>query len=311
MLIAQYTVNGLLVGAVFGLVGLGFSMVWGILNVINLAHAAFIMLGAYFSLMLVNHAGFQPLLTIPVVMALLFVIGYSTQRGLLNLVMRAPLLTTFLLTFGLETLLVNLGQRIWSADTRGIKVAYSGKGIVFSSAGIDFGRPGAGESVVIPFVALIACAIALGLVTAIYLLMERTKLGNAIRAVGMDITAARLMGINIGHTYAMTFGISAALAGAAGSLVAMSQGFSPATFGAYNIRAFIVVILGGLGSIPGALAGGLVFGLVDQFSQAPLPGHGIFGWSSLARVKDVIFFLLLLFVLIVRPTGLLGREGYR
>jgi branched-chain amino acid transport system permease protein len=311
LLIAQYTINGLLVGAVFGLIGLGFSMVWGILNVINLAHAAFIMLGAYFSLMLVNHAGFQPVLTVPVVMALLFLIGYATQRGLLNLVMRAPLLTTFLLTFGLETLLINLGQRIWSADTRGIKVAYSGKGIVFSSSGIDFGRPGAGESVVVPFVALIACVVALALVTGIYLLMERTKLGNAIRAVGMDITAARLMGINIGHTYAMTFGLSAALAGAAGSLVAMSQGFSPATFGAFNIRAFIVVILGGLGSIPGALAGGLVFGLIDQFSQAPLPGDGLFGWSSFARVKDVIFFLVLLFVLVVRPTGLLGREGYR
>jgi branched-chain amino acid transport system permease protein len=311
MLVAQYLISGILVGGMFALVGLGFSLVWGILNIINLAHAAFIMLGAYFSWVLVTQTGIDPLLTIPIVMALLFAIGYATQRGLLNLVMRAPLLTTFLLTFGLETLIINLGQRIWSANTRGIEVAYSGRGIIFASSGISLGRPGVEQSVVVPFVALIACGVALVLVGGVYLLMERTRTGHAIRAVGADITAARLMGIDIPHTYALTFAISAALAGAAGSLVAISQGFSPATFGAYNIRAFVVVVLGGLGSVPGALAGGVVFGLIDQFSQAPLPHGGIFGWSSLARVKDVIFFAVLLIVLIVRPTGLLGREGYR
>ena len=311
MLIAQYTVNGLLVGAVFALIGLGFSLVWGILNIINLAHAAFIMLGAYFSWMLVHHLGMNPILTIPIVMALLFALGYAMQRGLLNLVMRAPLLTTFLLTFGLETLIVNLGQRLWSADTRSIPVSYSGRGIVLSGSGIDIGRPGSEANVVVPFVPLVAFGIALLLVAGVWLIMERTRIGRAIRAVGSDITAARLMGIDIGHTYALTFGLSAALAGAAGSLVAMQQGFSPATFGAFNIRAFIVVILGGLGSVPGALAGGIVFGLIDQFSQAPLPHGGLFGWSSLARIKDVIFFAVLLIVLIVRPTGLLGREAYR
>jgi branched-chain amino acid transport system permease protein len=311
MLIAQYTVNGLLVGAVFALVGLGFSMVWGILNVINLSHAAFIMLGAYLSWTLVQHTPIDPLLTIPIVMAILFAVGYAMQRGLLNLVMRAPLLSTFLLTFGLETLIVNLGQRIWSADTKGIEVAYSGKGIIFTAGGISFGRPGAEESVIVPFVALIACTIGLVLVGAVYWLMERTRTGNAIRATAQDQDAARLMGIDIAHTYAVTFAVSAALAGAAGSLVAITQGFSPATFATYNVRAFIIVVLGGLGSVPGALAGGLLFGLMDQFSQAPLPGDGIFGWSSLAGVKDVIFFIVLVVMLIVRPTGLLGREGYR
>ena len=146
MLVAQYAVNGLLVGAVFALIGLGFSLVWGILNIINLAHAAFIMLGAYFTWMLVEHASIDPLLTVPIVALILFAIGYAMQRGLLNLVMRAPLLTTFLLTFGLETLILNLGQRIWSADTRSVPVAYSGKGIVLTSSGIDFGRPGMGPA---------------------------------------------------------------------------------------------------------------------------------------------------------------------
>jgi branched-chain amino acid transport system permease protein len=307
----QYAVNGLLVGAVFALIALGFSLVWGILNIINLAHAAFIMLGAYFTWVLVTHAGFDPLLCIPVVMFVLFLGGYLLQRGLLNTVMRAPLLTTFLMTFGLETLIVNLGQRIWSANTRSVAVAYSGKGIIFGAGGVHIGRPGGESSVVVPFVALIACVIALALVAIVWLIVERTRTGHAIRAVGMDITAARLVGIDIAHTYAITFAISASLAGAAGCLIAISQGFSPASFGAYNIRAFVVVVLGGLGSIPGALAGGLLLGLLDQFSQAPLPNNFFFGWPSLARVKDGIFFLVLLTILIVRPTGLLGREGYR
>src|SRR3954464_13446175 len=132
MLVPQYAVNALLLGAVFALIGLGFSLVWGILNIINLAHAAFIMLGAYLTWTIVRHTGIDPLLTIPFVMLAMFCLGYAMQRGLLNFVMRAPLLTTFLMTFGLETLIVNLGQRLWSADTRSVPVSYSGKGIIFS-----------------------------------------------------------------------------------------------------------------------------------------------------------------------------------
>lgn len=311
MLIAQYAVNGLLAGALFALVGLGFSLVWGILNIINLSHAAFIMLGAYGTWMLSTHLGIDPLLSIPLVAAGTFCLGYTLQRLLLNLVMRAPLLTTFVLTFGLETLIISLGQRIWTADTRSISVGYSGRGVILSQAGVHIGRPGTETAIVIPLVALSACVVALVLVFVTWLFMERTRTGNAIRAVGMDIDAARLMGIDIAHTYALTFAIGAALAGTAGALVAVSQGFSPSTFGAFNIRAFVVVILGGLGSVPGALLGGVVFGLIDQFSQTPLPGLARVGLSSLGQIKDVIFFVLLLALLVLRPTGLLGREGYR
>src|SRR5438477_3070200 len=203
MLVTQYAVNGLLVGAVFALIALGFSLVWGILNIINLAHAAFIMLGAYFTWVLVTQAGLDPLLCLPVVMLVLFLGGYLLQRGLLNTVMRAPLLTTFLMTFGLETLIVNLGQRIWSANTRSVAVAYSGKGVILSASGVHIGRPGGESSIVLPFVALIACAIALALLAAVWLIMERTRTGNAIRAVGMDITAARVVGIDLGRPYGL------------------------------------------------------------------------------------------------------------
>src|SRR5439155_7372572 len=109
-----------------------------------------------------------------------------------------------------------------------VAVAYSGKGVIFSAGGVDIGRPGGESSIVVPFVALIACVIALALLAAVWLLMERTRTGNAIRAVGMDITAARLVGIDIAHTYGLTFAISASLAGAAGCLIAISHGFAPA-----------------------------------------------------------------------------------
>src|SRR5215213_6455047 len=164
----QHVLNGLLQGCILALIGLGFSLVWGILNVINLAHAAFIMLGAYLTWTIATQTGIDPLLTLPLVMAIMFCIGYAIQRGLMNYVMRAPLLATFLLTFGLETLIINLGQRIWTADTRGLDVAYSGKGIVFEGASVSVGRPGAHSDLVIPFVGLIAFVVALTLVAAIY-----------------------------------------------------------------------------------------------------------------------------------------------
>src|SRR5437868_14953619 len=128
----QHLLNGLLQGCILALVGLGFSLVWGILNIINLAHAAFIMLGAYLTWFIVRALPIDALAAIPIVALIMFGLGYALQRWLLNLVMRAPLLTTFLLTYGLETLIVNLGQRLWTADTRSVGVAYSGRGILAS-----------------------------------------------------------------------------------------------------------------------------------------------------------------------------------
>lgn len=282
----QHLINGLLLGGTLALIGLGFSLVWGILNIVNLAHAAFILLAAYLTYYLWSGLGLDPFLSLPVTMIVLFGLGFLIQKYIINRVIRASLLVTFLLTFGIQSLLTNLALRFFSADFRQAKPPYQGQSFALGQLQI-------------PYALLGGLLVALILTYLVYLFMSRTKIGNAIRAVGMDLQAGRLMGINISNIYALTFGIGAALAAAAGTLLAVSTQFSPAGFDIYNIDAFTVVVLGGLGSIPGALLGGLVLGIVSEFATTWLPDQA-----------QVLVFALLIFVLVVKPTGLLGKEGY-
>jgi branched-chain amino acid transport system permease protein len=283
----QHIVNGLLQGCILALVGLGFSLVWGILNIINLAHAALIMIAAYLTYFLWSLAGIDPFVTLPITMLALFGAGYLLQRYVINLVMGASVLTTFLLTFGIESLLVNLALRLFSADTRQSKPFYA-------NASLSVGP------LYLPYTQLGAVVVALVLTYLLYLILDHTRTGSSIRAVGQDRVAARLMGIDIGRTYALTFGLGAALAAASGTLLSTTSGFTPSGFASFNVLAFSVVVLGGLGSIPGVLLGGLVFGLVYEF-----------GGTYVLSQRDVVIFAILILVLVVRPTGLLGREGYR
>jgi branched-chain amino acid transport system permease protein len=283
----QHIVNGLLQGCILALIGLGFSLVWGILNIVNLAHAALIMIAAYVTYFLWSLVGFDPFVSLPLTMGVLFGIGYILQRVVINLVMGASILTTFLLTFGLEAFFVNLFLRWFSADTRQTKPIYAN---VSLSVG----------PLHLPYTQLGAVVVALLLTYLLYLFLDKTTTGSSIRAVGQDRVAARLMGIDIARTYALTFGIGAALAAASGTLLSATSGFAPNGFSAFNVLAFSVVVLGGLGSIPGVLLGGLVFGLVYEF-----------GGTYVLAQRDVVIFVILIIVLVVRPTGLLGREGYR
>jgi branched-chain amino acid transport system permease protein len=283
----QHVVNGLLQGCILALVGLGFSLVWGILNIINLAHAALIMIAAYLTYFLWSLAGIDPFVTLPITMLALFGAGYLLQRYVINLVMGASVLTTFLLTFGIESLLVNLALRLFSADTRQSKPFYANASLTVGPLHL-------------PYTQLGAVVVALVLTYLLYLFLDHTRTGSSIRAVGQDRVAARLMGIDIGRTYALTFGLGAALAAASGTLLSTTSGFAPNAFASFNVLAFSVVVLGGLGSIPGVLLGGLVFGLVYEF-----------GGTYVLSQRDVVIFAILILVLVIRPTGLLGREGYR
>jgi len=262
-------------------------MVWGILKIVNLAHAGFIMLGAYMTYYMWAVLGIDPFVSLPFTMLALFAAGYLLQKHVVNLVMRSSALTTFLLTFGFQTLLTNLALRFWTADMRQTRPNYVNTSFALGTLRI-------------PYVQLAAFVITLILAWLLYLYLEHTKPGRAIHAVSMDTTAARLMGINIGHTYALTFGLSAALAAACGTLLSATSGFSPTTFDIFNVIAFSVVVLGGLGSIPGTLLGGLVFGMVYEFAS-----------TYVLAQRDVIVFAMIILVLVVKPTGLLGKEGYR
>ncbi len=286
-MVGQILLNALLLGGVYAMIGIGFSLVWGVMNVINLAHGAFIVLGAYATYWLFTLLGVDPFLSVPVSMAALFAIAYPLQRFLINLVVRTGVFMTLILTFGLQLLIVNFLLVAFKADFRSVTPAYAGSGI--EVAGL-----------VIPYVRLAIFATAVVVTALLFLFMNNTRTGSAIRATALNRTAAQIVGVNIGHVYALTFGISAALAGAAGSLISTIYSFSPSLQGSLLGKAFIISVLGGLGSPVGAIIGGLVLALAEAL------GGAVLGTSY----QDALGFLILVLVLILRPEGIAGKRFF-
>ncbi|MDP9344913.1 MAG: branched-chain amino acid ABC transporter permease [Actinomycetota bacterium] len=283
----QATVYGLLQGGLFALVAVGFSLVWGVMNIVNLAHGGFVLVGAYIAWKLNTEAGIDPFIGMFAAAACLFVGGYAIQRFLINLVVNAPIWMTLLLTFGLELVLVNGLILLFTGDFRSINTSYSND--AFSIGDIR-----------VPYARLFGFLLAVALTLVLVAFMSRTRLGLAIRATGMDRAAARLMGIRARHIYALTFGIAAALAGAAGAILGTIGTFSPADGGRFTLQSFVIAVLGGLGNMWGALAGGVVLGLAEAWGGQYLSG----------TLVNAIAFGVLVVVLIVRPTGLLGKPYY-
>jgi branched-chain amino acid transport system permease protein len=202
-------------------------------------------------------------------------------------VIRAPLFFTLLLTFGVNLMLVNILLLLFKSDFRSVTPGYSGSGLGLGG-------------VQVPYIRLAALGVALLLAGAVALLLNRTRTGSAIQAVGADRDAARLVGVDLRHVYALTFAIGAACAGIAGSLISTTQAITPTAGDPYTLQAFVVVVLGGLGRVSATVVGGLLFGLVETLGQTMVPGLGA-GWSN------AIAFAILVLVLVVRPQGLLGR----
>ena len=282
----QLVILGLLAGGVYVAVGIGFGLVWGVLNIVNLAHGALVIVGGYITWQLFTSLHLDPFLTLPIDAVALFVLGYVLQRGIINRIIRAPLLFTFLLTFGLNLVIVNVLLLIFGSDFRSVTPAYSGQGFEFGS-------------VVIPYVALISLFVAILAAAALAFVLNRTRIGLAINAIAADRDAAQLVGIDLRHAYAVTFGLGAACAGVAGGLIAMIQAITPTAGEPYTLQAFVVVILGGLGRVSATVVGGLAFGLVEAFGQS-IPGSG-------SVFANAIAFGLMVLVLVIRPQGLLGR----
>jgi branched-chain amino acid transport system permease protein len=283
---AQIAVNAILLSGILALVALGFSLVWGIMNIVNLAHGAFVVLGAYFTFYLNELAGVDPFVSIPLSMVTLFIIGFLVQRVLINQVVRAPLLATFLLTFGLEILIVNLVNFFFKADLRSVTTRYSGTGWTLGV-------------VRVPYIRLAALGIALVLVALTAWFLRATRQGRAIRATGMDIDAARLTGVKVGTIYSLTFAIGASLAGAAGSLLSMIVPFDPNIGGIYTQRAFVISVLGGLGEVANVLLGAVLYAFVDVFVGARLP-----------ELSQAFTFAALVILLVLRPEGIAGKKFY-
>jgi branched-chain amino acid transport system permease protein len=282
----QLVILGLLAGGVYVAVGVGFGLVWGVLNIVNLAHGALVIIGGYITWQLYSAVHLDPFLSLPIDAVALFVLGYALQRGVINRIIRAPLLFTFLLTFGLNLVAINVLLLMFGSDFRSVTPAYSGQGL-------ELGK------VVIPYIPLASLAAAILTSAALAFVLNRTRIGLAINAVAADRDAAQLVGIDLRHAYAVTFGLGAACAGVAGGLIAMIQAITPTAGEPYTLQAFVVVILGGLGRVSATVVGGLAFGLVEAFGQS-IPGSG-------SVFANAIAFGLMVVVLVTRPQGLLGR----
>ncbi len=284
----QVLLNGLALGGLYACIAAGFSLVWGVLNIINILHGSLVVLGAYLAFFAHQVFDINPFVFAPVAGALLFLLGYGLQRVVINPVMGHPVLLTLTLTFGLNLFLDNLMLHFFRADFR--KIIFDPPLGIFELG-----------SLTLPVDRLLATLIALALVGSLWLLLRGTQFGRAIVAVRMDREAATLMGIDVRKTYALAFALGAFMAGAAGALLSGIFPISPVASSGYLGKAFVICVLGGLGSVPGVVLGGFSLGIIESFGTLALGPENALTLS----------FLLLIFLLMFRPSGLLGRRGFQ
>jgi branched-chain amino acid transport system permease protein len=282
-MLTQVIINGLLKGGLYALMAMGMSMIWGVMNIINIAHGSFIMLGAYITYWLFTGFGMDPFVSLPLSMAVIFLLGWLIQKYLINLVVQADIFITLLLTFGIELLINNFALLFWTADVRKVQVGYGAANFQFFGA-------------TVPYVRLAAFIMALLISAILFQLMNRSRTGRAIRATSQELDAAKLSGVRVGNIYASTFAIGTSLAAAAGTLWAILFPISPTMGGILTLKSFVVTIIGGLGTMLGPLVGGLILGIAEAL------GTNWFG----STYENLISFAIFLVVLIFMPRGILG-----
>lgn len=287
-MLIQQLINGLLIGGVYAIIGVGFSLVYGVMGIINLAHGSLIMLGAYVTFQVFTSFGIDPFLGIIFSTLIMFLLGYLQQRYIINRVTRFGLPMTIVLTYGIDLVLINLALLIWSSDYRAVAPSYVGNGISLGN-------------VVIPSVRLIIFVSSIIITGLLYLFLYRTRTGKAIRATALHREGAQLVGVDIEKIYAITFAVGSGLAGAGGSLLSMIFTITPFMGVPILSKAFAVAVLGGLGNITGAVLGGIVLGVAEAAGVA-LAG---------TQYQQMMGYLILLLVLIIRPQGLMGRRFFR
>jgi len=278
-------VSGVFLGSVYALVALGLTLIYGVLHIINFAHGSLLMLAMYAVYGLYAFFGIDPYVAMVIVVPLGFVFGYGLQRGVIGRSSHGRDEITLLVTLGVAIVIENAALFLFSADERQVKVPYDFDGI---DLGVIFA--------VYPDLAALAGSLLITL--ALWLFMTRTDTGKAIRAVAKERHGARLVGINVEHIFAVSFGIGTACVAAAASLLAPTYAVSPQFGYLFVLIAFTVVVLGGMGSFVGALVGGFVIGITEQL------GRLYFGESLGLITISAIFILILLF----RPTGLFGQR---
>ncbi len=295
VVLRQAMVTGLLIGGVYGLVAMGLTLIFGVLDIINFAHGALLTVGMYLTFVLFDRFAVDPYAAILVTVPVLFVIGVVVQRLIIHPARNAPTHNQLLLTLGLALFIENLLLVIFTGTPRSIRLSYGRGPTDLGLVTLDFPLRIAGTTITLDKLA--AFIFALLLTGLLFLLLQRTDLGKSIRATAQDKEGARLVGINIARVNLVTFGLGTACVGAAASLVLPFLAVDPTAGETFNITAFVIVVLGGLGSVPGALLGGLLVGLTQELGVVFLP----------SSTKLIGVFVIFILVLMFRPQGLLGR----
>lgn len=280
-------INGITVGAVYGVVALGLTLIYGVLHIINFAHGSLLMLALYAAYFLHATASLDPYLALIPLAVGFFALGYAVQRLVIQPTSHGKDQNILMVTLGLAIVIDNLALYLWTSNTRTIDLPYAFEVIDLGVA-------------LVPVPRAIAFVAALLIAAVLWLFMTRTDLGKAIRAVAKERQGARLVGIDVDHIYAMCFGIGTACVAAAACLLLPSFYVTPQAGHAFVLIAFTTVVLGGMGSFPGALLGGFILGIVEAIG-------GLYLGESLGQIGVFLIFIL---VLLFRPTGLLGsRQG--
>ncbi|MBQ3265857.1 MAG: branched-chain amino acid ABC transporter permease [Ruminococcus sp.] len=280
MYFIQTLVNGLLLGGYYALIGIGMTMILGIVKLTNLAHGEFVIIGAYMAAVVTSALGIDPILSLVITVPLMFLIGFVLQYVLIGNAMKKGPEPALLVTFGLSIIIMDALRLIFTVNEQSISTPYSTK--TFTVLGIN-----------ISVLNLVLFAISIVSILLLTMFLSRSYVGRAIRATADDAEAAALSGVNIKKVYAIAMGVSMASAAVAGLCIGMKSTFNPTSGGAYLSTAFVVVVIGGMGSIPGTLIAGIVFGLAQ-----------VIGGASYGQL---ISYVMLLLVLVIRPRGILGK----
>jgi branched-chain amino acid transport system permease protein len=277
-------VGGILTGLVYGLMALGLSVIFGVVRVVNFAHGEMMTIAMYIALVLFTALGLDPLAMLVPIAAVLFAFGYVLQAGLINRFITRPEHTQFLLLIALAIIIVNVLLIIFGPDAQGVRTSY----------GFDSYQVG---SLIIDATKLYAAGAALVVALALFAFFRFTDTGTAIRACADNYTGALTVGLDVKRLYALTFGLGAACVGAAGSVMMLIIDVTPQVGPVYTLLAFVIVITGGLGSMTGALIGGVLIGATEALA----------GLVFAPSMKSMFSFAILVLVLLLRPQGILGR----
>lgn len=285
MVFAQSLLSGVLIGGVYALIGIGLTLVFGVMRVINFAHGDLLMLGMYLAFFAFQLLHVDPFLSILIVIPVMFAFGMLLQRAFIQRVLDALPQNQILLTIGLGLILSNSMMLAFTSDYRILTTTYSSSSLRL--AGISISEP-----------LLLSFLVTAVITLLLYSFLLRTNMGQAIRATAQDSEAAQLMGIDVRRMGLVAMGMGAALAGTAGALVAPTYYIYPQVGGAFTLKAFVIVVLGGMGSVVGATLGGIVIGAVESLAAVYVS----------SGLKELFVYLLFLVVLLVKPSGLLGKS---